>query len=168
MAKEHNKNVQKAIKKARENPIAAPKRFFQSIKSKRGEEIPLKYIQSDNGNLIIGEGIKEEIRKQTQVKFNSNKQEYQFNKLWFTKNLTHIKEKVETLGKNLTKKISKEEIIQTFKKFKDNKTVPDNFSAEIFKCIDKKGIKCFEKLLNKCIEVGNIPEKWKEAELIYI
>ena len=72
MAKEHNKNVQKAIKKARENPIAAPKRFFQSIKSRRGEEITLKYIQSEDGKLIIGEGIKKEIRKQTQNKFNSN------------------------------------------------------------------------------------------------
>ena len=58
--------------------------------------------------------------------------------------------------------------MQIFKKFKDDKTVPDNFPAEIFKCINKEEIECFEKLMNKCIEVGNIPDKWKEAELIYI
>ena len=168
MAKEQNKTIQKAIKKARQNPRTAPRVFFQSIKSKRGENVPLTYIQSKNGSLIIGSEVKEEIKNQTQEKFNSQKHEYPINPLWFTKKFDKIKEKVEILNDNLLKEISTHEILMTFKKFKNNKTVLDNLPAEIFKCMDKDSINGIKNIFNKCLQDNDIPNKWKEAELMYI
>ena len=86
----------------------------------------------------------------------------------------HIKEKVKEFGENGTRSeqlppISKEEMRKTKQKLKKGKAMgPDDIPNEIFIYADQATLEIYRKMINRTIHNRQIPDKWREGEILSI
>ena len=65
--------------------------------------------------------------------------------------------------------VSREEVKNALKRMKKGKAVgSDEFPAEVWKCMGKRGIKFLNRLFNRLLMDERMPEKWRRSVLIPI
>ena len=65
--------------------------------------------------------------------------------------------------------VSREEVKNTLRRMKKGKAVgPDELTVEVWKCMEKMGIKFLTRLFNRLLMGERMPEEWRRSVLIAI